>query len=79
MDITQTIVLGVVSGILTTFLLFVLSRFVTHWLIPRYQEWRYQGADVNGTWVADYTEVAPERSTNKALTGQSTNRTGMPI
>lgn len=65
MEITQTIVLGVLSGILTTFLLFILSKFVTHWLIPRYQEWRYQGADVNGTWIADYTEDTPEKVRTK--------------
>ncbi|MGF1705545.1 hypothetical protein [Enterovibrio baiacu] len=67
MGIYQTIILGVVSGILTTCTLFVFSKFITLWLIPRYQEWRYQGADVNGTWVADLIQSEPAIRTKHSL------------
>ena len=53
MNIAETIILGIVTGILTSFLIFLGSKLTTLWLIPRYQEWRYQGADIAGTWVAD--------------------------
>lgn len=56
MEIVETVILGVVSGIATTFTLFLASKFVTLWLIPQYQEWRYQGADISGTWIADIKE-----------------------
>ncbi|MCK2150160.1 hypothetical protein MYE70_13945 [Marinobacter alexandrii] len=65
MDIYETIFLSVVAGVLTAFILFVLSKFVTLWLVPQYQIWRYQGADVNGIWVADLSEDNPEKVRTK--------------
>ena len=52
----ETIILGVVTGIITTVILFLLNKLITLWLLPLYQEWRYQGADVAGTWVADLND-----------------------
>lgn len=54
MNIVETIIIGVITGILTTVIIFLASKLITLWLIPRYQEWRYQGADVAGTWIADF-------------------------
>ncbi|APE00821.1 hypothetical protein BM526_02475 [Alteromonas mediterranea] len=52
----ETIILGVVTGIITTVILFLLNKLITLWLLPLYQEWRYQGADVAGTWIADLND-----------------------
>lgn len=60
MEITTIIVLGVVSGTLTTAFLYVLSRFFTEVLLPWYQRVKYQGVDLHGTWtgkVIDSDEI----------------------
>jgi len=60
METTTTIVLGVVSGILTTAFLYMLSRFFTVVLLPWYQRVKYEGVDLNGTWtgkVIDSDEI----------------------
>lgn len=56
MSIFETIILGVITGIITAVILFLLNKLITLWLIPLYQEWRYQGADVAGTWFADLND-----------------------
>lgn len=45
-----TIVLGVVSGIMTTALLYLAGITFTKVIIPWYQSLIYEGVDLNGSW-----------------------------
>ncbi|MCF7507253.1 hypothetical protein [Vibrio sp. L3-7] len=54
MDIFKTITLGIVVGILTSLSLFILKQFFYKTLIPFWQKSRYQGADISGSWRADF-------------------------
>jgi hypothetical protein len=45
------VIWGVVAGVLTTALLFILGLVFTKIVIPWYQSLVYQGADVSGTWI----------------------------
>ena len=49
----ETIVLGVVSGILTTSVLYLIGLVFKNHIIPWYQGVTYKGVDINGTWVAN--------------------------
>jgi hypothetical protein len=55
MNITESIVTGVVSGLLTGALLYLLSRVVQQIVIPWYRELIYTGIDLSGSW-----EVNPD-------------------
>jgi len=55
LSIFQTVLLGIVSGIATTFILWLVSKMFILWFIPSYQAWRYHGADVSGNWKSDNT------------------------
>ncbi len=50
----QAVVIGIVTGILTTVLLFFVKQFIQKIAIPWYQELIYQGVDLNGTWKNEY-------------------------
>lgn len=55
-DITSTIFLGVISGILTSAVLFVLLRMFNKVFIPWYQNMLYKGIELSGKWFcADHT------------------------
>ena len=45
-----TIILGVVSGIVTTGLLYLLGIIFTKIVLPWYQKLIYKGVDLNGEW-----------------------------
>ena len=47
---SEQIVLGVVSGVLTSALLYLLALVVTRVLVPWYKRLTYEGVDLNGTW-----------------------------
>jgi hypothetical protein len=48
--VSLTIVLGIVSGIITTALLYLAGIVFTKIIIPWYQKIIYQGVDLNGEW-----------------------------
>ena len=54
MDTLQAVVIGIVTGILTTVLLFLVKEFIQKVAIPWYQELIYKGVDLNGTWKKEY-------------------------
>lgn len=60
MEIQHTVILGVVSGVGTSALLFLIKEFWVRTLIPWYQNVQYKGADVSGSWYAERTESAPD-------------------
>ena len=47
----ETIVLGVVSGIATTAVLYAIGLLFRSHIIPWYQSITYKGVDISGTWV----------------------------
>jgi len=49
------IFVGVLSGVLTSVLLFFVYEFWIKVIFPWYQTTRYQGADISGSWFADQT------------------------
>jgi hypothetical protein len=53
----ETVVLGVVSGIMTTAFLYLVSLLVKQHIIPWYQGVTYRGVDVSGTWITEIETV----------------------
>lgn len=60
MEITETIFLGIISGVITTGLLGVISKFVKHTVIPFYKKLQYRGADVSGSWSVKVRNPRPD-------------------
>jgi len=54
MEVTINIFLGVISGVITTVLLALAHKLFWKSFVPWFQEVRYQGADVSGTWTHDF-------------------------
>ena len=57
MTTSESIIIGVVSGLLSSFLLFLLGKFIRTVLIPWYQNLIYNGTNIEGNWVS--TAVFP--------------------
>jgi hypothetical protein len=51
MEYSETILLGVVSGVITSFILYWLAVTFTRIILPWYQRIIYKGIDVSGEWV----------------------------
>ena len=49
-SVSGNIVIGILTGILTTALLYLVSRMITDWLVPWYRSFKYTGIDVSGVW-----------------------------
>lgn len=58
-ETTLPIVLGIVCGLLSAFLLFIVSRFWAETVRPLMRRWRYQGVTISGEWKGLGTGVAP--------------------
>ncbi|MBU9837375.1 hypothetical protein J1786_21500 [Rahnella sp. L72c] len=54
------IVIGAVSGVGTSAILFVMKVMLDKIFIPKFQEYAYQGAIVSGRWVQSITEDDPD-------------------
>lgn len=50
LDITSTIFLGIVGGVLTSAILFVCVRVFNNVVVPWYQDLVYRGIDLSGRW-----------------------------
>lgn len=55
-DLSQLILLGVISGVLATFLSWLFSRFLTDTIVPWYQKRVYRGIIVSGAWSGQRTD-----------------------
>lgn len=75
----ENIWLGVLAGVLTSALLFLLGQLWVHTLLPFLKETRYQGVVVAGAWTAELLNDPGEPTTTIKLTlNQSTqNLTGI--
>jgi hypothetical protein len=49
-ETTLPIVLGIICGLLSAFLLFALARFWSDTVLPLTRRWRYQGVTISGEW-----------------------------
>ena len=65
MTTEESIILGVASGVLTAAFIFLAKEFWSKTLLPWYQGFRYQGADISGSWFAEYIDKdeKPSKST----------------
>jgi hypothetical protein len=66
MSEVETIVLGVVSGVITTAALYLVGLIFKNFVIPWYQAVTYKGVDINGTWESEYKD--PERKARFEMT-----------
>lgn len=62
MTTEESIILGVISGVLTATFIFLVKEFWSKILLPWYQGFRYQGADISGSWFAEYKDDSGEHS-----------------
>lgn len=51
MNVSQTIILGVISGLLTGFFAYFLSSFMKKVILPWFKKVIYSGIDLGGTWI----------------------------
>lgn len=49
-SLTSNIIIGILTGILTTALLYLISRMFIDWVMPWYRSVKYTGIDVSGVW-----------------------------
>ena len=49
-EIFKSIGFDIVSGLITSLVIFILTVFAKYWLIPLIKRIRYSGADVSGDW-----------------------------
>ncbi len=54
MTVIESVLIGVVVGVLTSAVLFVLNKIWKIIILPWYQSVIYKGVDVEGTWNADF-------------------------
>ncbi len=69
----QAVVIGIVTGILTTVLLFFVKQFIQKVAIPWYQELIYQGVDLSGAWKNEYSGEK-KRTKFKLILDQSAHK-----
>jgi hypothetical protein len=50
MNSSESIVLGIVTGLITACLIYLISKIFQRIVIPWYQELMYQGIDLSGSW-----------------------------
>ena len=55
MQTYESIFIGVLSGVITACLLFVIGKIWIKILIPWYQRIKYQGVDISGRWIYETT------------------------
>ncbi len=72
MGVSESIVIGVVSGILTSFFIWFLVHVFNEYFIPWYQGMVYQGINIAGTWKGFYEGKArPYSLINMKQSGHS--------
>lgn len=76
MTTEESIILGVVSGVLTATFIFLTKELWFNILLPWYQGFRYQGADISGSWFAEYKDddEVHSKSTYSVVLKQSAHR-----
>lgn len=49
-SLTSNIVIGILTGIITTAILYLISRMFMDWVMPWYRSVKYTGIDISGVW-----------------------------
>ena len=49
-SLTNNIIIGILTGIITTAILYLISRMFMDWVMPWYRSVKYTGIDVSGVW-----------------------------
>lgn len=52
-SLSSNIIIGIVTGVLTTALLYLISRVFIEWVIPWYRSIKYSGIDISGVWETE--------------------------
>lgn len=52
-SLSSNIIIGIVTGVLTTALLYLISRVFIDWVIPWYRSIKYSGIDISGVWETE--------------------------
>ena len=68
MGATESIIVGIVSGLITGSLLFLLGQLFRKAFIPWYREFIYDGILVGGTWYVQSTDPSHHRDITIELT-----------
>lgn len=74
--IPGTVFWGVVAGILTSVLLFLLGLLISKVALPWYQELVYKGVDLRGLWVEEYVSNGATYSFQTVLEQNAHELTG---
>lgn len=57
-SLTSNIIIGILTGILTTAILYLISRMFIDLVMPWYRSIRYTGIDVSGVWETKFRKLA---------------------
>ena len=49
-SLTNNIIIGILTGIITTAILYLISRMFMDWVMPWYRSVKYTGIDISGVW-----------------------------
>ena len=72
-SVQGAIVLGIVAGLLTSALLYVLSLVLQKIVLPWYADFVYDGVDLRGIWIREFDEHSAHYSVELSL-DQSAHR-----
>ncbi|EKO3372894.1 hypothetical protein RDG65_002351 [Vibrio fluvialis] len=68
MNVTETIILGVISGVLTTGLLWITATLINNTISPLIKRMLYRGADVSGVWSIKKKNPRPDGHSDVSYT-----------
>jgi hypothetical protein len=63
-DVSNSIVVGVVSGVITSVVVWLFILLAKHVILPWYQSITYRGGKIHGEWIGFYQHVAEGVSTS---------------
>jgi hypothetical protein len=63
-DISSSIFIGVLSGIVTSLIIWLVVQVFKKVLLPSYQSITYQGLEISGTWIGLYVETTNPSTTD---------------
>ena len=64
-ELSYSLVVGVISGVVAAFLVFVFRSLWDRILVPRYEELLYKDAKIEGAWSAEITYLEGEKNKHK--------------
>lgn len=77
MGITESIIIGVVSGLITGFCALTLSQIFRKIVRPWYESLIYDGIKIEGTWHIEFTDPTHNRNVTFELNQKANTLTGI--